>query len=128
PRPVVLPGFVTENRDFYRVDTALTVPQVDARTWELTVRGMVDRRLTFSFDDLLARPLRERDITLNCVSNEVGGPYVGTARWLGVPLAALLREAGLRPEADQIVARSAEGMTIGTPVATALDGRDTMLA
>ncbi|MCO8278070.1 molybdopterin-dependent oxidoreductase, partial [Actinoplanes sp. TRM 88003] len=123
------PGLdITPSADFYRVDTALTVPRVDPDTWTLRIHGMVGTELELSLDDLLRRPLIERDITLNCVSNEVGGPYIGTARWLGVPLAPLLREAGLRPEADQIVARSVEGMTIGTPVATALDGRDTMLA
>jgi DMSO/TMAO reductase YedYZ molybdopterin-dependent catalytic subunit len=121
------PAFTTANRDFYRVDTALTVPQVDARTWTLTVRGLVDRPATFTFDDLLRRPLRERDITLNCVSNEVGGPYVGTARWLGVPLAPLLREAGIRAGADQLVSRSVDGMTIGTPLDAVFDGRDAML-
>jgi DMSO/TMAO reductase YedYZ molybdopterin-dependent catalytic subunit len=121
------PGFVTANADFYRVDTALTVPRIDVDTWFLRIHGMVDRELELSFADLLERPLIERDITLNCVSNEVGGPYIGTARWLGVPLAPLLREAGLRSGADQVVARSAEGMTIGTPVETVLDGRDTML-
>ncbi|MCY1141585.1 sulfite oxidase [Actinoplanes sp. Pm04-4] len=124
----IAPGFTTPSADFYRVDTALTVPRVDPDTWTLRIHGMVGTELKLSLDDLLRRPLIERDITLNCVSNEVGGPYIGTARWLGVPLAPLLREAGLRPEADQIVARSVEGMTIGTPVATALDGRDTMLA
>jgi DMSO/TMAO reductase YedYZ molybdopterin-dependent catalytic subunit len=121
------PAYVTANRDFYRVDTALTVPQVDARTWRLTLRGAVDRPATFTFDDLLGRPLLERDITLNCVSNEVGGPYVGTARWLGVPLAPLLRDAGIRPGADQLVSRSVDGMTIGTPLSAVLDGRDAML-
>ncbi|MBU2668037.1 molybdopterin-dependent oxidoreductase [Actinoplanes bogorensis] len=124
----IAPDFTTPSATFYRVDTALTIPRVDPDTWELRIHGMVGTELKLSLDDLLKRPLIERDITLNCVSNEVGGPYIGTARWLGVPLAPLLREAGLRPEADQIVARSVEGMTIGTPVATALDGRDTMLA
>jgi DMSO/TMAO reductase YedYZ molybdopterin-dependent catalytic subunit len=121
------PGFVTTNADFYRVDTALTVPRIDPDTWSLRIHGMVDRELRLSLPDVLARPLIERDITLNCVSNEVGGPYAGTARWLGVPLAPLLREAAIRPGADQVVARSVDGMTIGTPVATVLDGRDTML-
>jgi DMSO/TMAO reductase YedYZ molybdopterin-dependent catalytic subunit len=123
----VAPGFVTPNADFYRVDTALTIPSIDVNTWSLRIHGMVDKELELSFDDLLKRPLIERDITLNCVSNEVGGPYVGTARWLGVPLAPLLKEAGVRQGADQIVARSVEGMSIGTPVETAFDGRDTML-
>ncbi|HEX8343936.1 MAG TPA: molybdopterin-dependent oxidoreductase [Actinoplanes sp.] len=121
------PGFVTANADFYRVDTALTVPRIDPANWSLRIHGMVDRETELSFADLLERPLIERDITLNCVSNEVGGPYIGTARWLGVPLAPLLREIGVRPDANQVVARSVEGMTIGTPVETVLDGRDTML-
>lgn len=120
-------GFVTANRDFYRVDTALTVPRVDVSTWRLRIKGMVGRPLELSFDDLLRRRLIERDITLNCVSNEVGGPYVGTARWLGVPLADLLREALVQAGADQVVARSVDGMTIGTPLSVVLDGRDAML-
>jgi DMSO/TMAO reductase YedYZ molybdopterin-dependent catalytic subunit len=121
-------GFYTRNADFYRVDTALTVPRIEVDGWRLRVRGMVDRPMELSFAELLGRDLTERDITLNCVSNEVGGPYVGTARWLGVPLAPLLREAGIRSGADQVVARSSEGMTIGTPVETVLDGRDAILA
>jgi DMSO/TMAO reductase YedYZ molybdopterin-dependent catalytic subunit/uncharacterized MnhB-related membrane protein len=121
------PGFVTTNADFYRVDTALTVPRIDVGTWSLRIHGMVEDEIELSFADLLDRPLMERDITLNCVSNEVGGPYIGTARWLGVPLAPLLKELGVKAGADQIVARSVEGMTIGTPVETVLDGRDTML-
>jgi DMSO/TMAO reductase YedYZ molybdopterin-dependent catalytic subunit len=121
------PGFTTPAGTFYRVDTALTVPRIDPSSWRLRIHGMVGHEAKLSLDDLLKRPLIERDITLNCVSNEVGGPYIGTARWLGVPLGPLLRELGLDPQADQIVARSTEGMSIGTPVTTALDGRDTML-
>ncbi|WBB79443.1 molybdopterin-dependent oxidoreductase [Micromonospora sp. WMMD882] len=122
------PDFHTRNADFYRVDTALTVPRLDPREWRLRLHGMVDRPVELRFDELLGRDLVERDITLSCVSNEVGGPYVGTARWLGAPLAPLLRAAGIRPGADQLVARSAEGMTIGTPLETVLDGRDVLLA
>ncbi|MGW5581482.1 molybdopterin-dependent oxidoreductase [Micromonospora chokoriensis] len=121
-------AFLTPNRDFYRVDTALTVPQVDAATWRLTLGGAVDRPRTWTFDDLLARGVLERDITLNCVSNEVGGPYIGTARWTGIPLAPLLREAGIRAGQNQLVSRSVEGMTIGTPLEAILDGRDALLA
>ncbi len=128
PPPETAPGFYTKNADFYRVDTALTVPQIDPNSWQLRIHGMVDHPMTLSLDQLLARPLIQRDITLNCVSNEVGGPYVGTARWLGAPLAALLKEAGVRSGADQVVARSIDGMTIGTPVATIMDGRPAMLA
>ncbi|CAA9246170.1 MAG: probable sulfite oxidase, partial [uncultured Corynebacteriales bacterium] len=120
--------YVTPNRSFYRVDTALVVPQVPTETWGLRVHGMVDRELNLSWDDLLARDLIERDITMTCVSNEVGGTLAGTARWLGAPLRALLEEAGVRPGADQIVGTSSDGMTIGTPTAVVLDGRDAMLA
>ncbi len=126
-----IPGiapFYTPNADFYRVDTALDVPVVDPATWRLRVHGMVDREIDLTFDDLLQLPTIERDITLTCVSNQVGGGYVGTARWIGVPLRTILDMAGVRPGADQIVSRSVDGMTIGTPTAVALDGRDAMLA
>ncbi len=126
--------FVTANEDFYRVDTALVVPKVDATRWRLRVHGKgVRRPVTYSFDDLLRRELIERDITLTCVSNEVGGPYVGNARWIGVRLADLLAECGVEPPsrggpADQLVARSVDGMTIGSPLEEVMDGRDAMLA
>ncbi|CAM5413761.1 oxidoreductase [Streptomyces spiroverticillatus] len=126
--------FVTPNKDFYRVDTALVVPKVDATAWKLTIHGKgVTRPLTPTYQDLLDRPLIERHITLTCVSNEVGGPYAGNARWIGVPLAALLKEAGVKPpsrggSADQLVARSVDGMTIGSPVEDLMDGRDALLA
>ena len=126
--------FTTPNRDFYRVDTALVVPRVDATTWKLRIHGDgVARPVTLSFDDLLRRELIERDITLTCVSNAVGGPYVGNARWTGVRLADLLAECGVLPPsrggpADQLVARSVDGMTIGSPVEDVMDGRDALLA
>ncbi|PKT68085.1 molybdopterin-binding oxidoreductase [Streptomyces populi] len=126
--------FTTPNSSFYRVDTALVVPKVDATTWRLRVHGQgVLRAATYSFDDLLRRELVERDITLTCVSNEVGGPYAGNARWIGVRLADLLAECGVKPPsrggpADQLVARSVDGMTIGSPVEDVMDGRDALLA
>jgi sulfite oxidase len=72
--------------------------------------------------------LVEADITLTCVSNEVGGPLVGNARWLGVPLKELLDEAGVHPDADQVIGRSVDGFTVGFPVEAALDGRDALVA
>ena len=120
--------FMTPNKSFYRVDTLLTVPKVDPRNWELRVHGMVDRELRLSLADLLDRRLVERDITLTCVSNEVGGPYVGNARWIGVPIAEILREAGVRTGADAVKSTSVDGLTIGTPLAALTDGRDAMFA
>ena len=92
-----LPGvepFFTPNNRFYRVDTALLAPAVMAEDWRLRVHGMVDRELTIGYRQLLERPLIERDVTLTCVSNTVGGQYIGNARWIGAPLADLLRGGG----------------------------------
>ncbi|SCE99026.1 DMSO/TMAO reductase YedYZ, molybdopterin-dependent catalytic subunit [Micromonospora chaiyaphumensis] len=123
-----LAPFVTPNREFYRIDTALVVPQVDPATWRLRIHGRVRRPLELSFDDLLARPMVERHITLACVSNEVGGDLIGNARWLGVPLRELLDEVEPEEGADQVVGRSVDGWTCGTPTAVLRDGRDALLA
>ena len=123
-----LEPFFTPNDRFYRVDTALLAPAVMAEDWSLRVHGMVDRELTLGYPQQLERPLIERDVALTCVSNTVGGRYVGNARWIGAPLADLLQEAGVHPGADQIVSRSVDGFTVGTPTAIVMDGRDAMLA
>lgn len=120
--------FRTSNASFYRVDTRLDVPVVNASDWTLTVDGDVDRPFSIDFAELLAMPMIERDITLTCVSNSVGGPYTGAARWLGVPLKDLLDRAGVRTRADQILSTDVDGMTISTPLALATDGRDAMIA
>ncbi len=115
------PSFLTPNANFYRIDTALVVPQVRAEDWTLRVHGMVDSELSLSYDDIRSRPLVERRVTLCCVSNPVGGPYVSTATFVGVELADLLEEAGVRPGARQLFSTSADGWTCGTPVGAALD-------
>ncbi len=125
--PGVTP-FVTPNRDFYRVDTALAIPALDAGTWRLRLHGQVERPVELTYADLLAMPSVERTITLTCVSNEVGGTLAGTATWLGVPLAAVLERAGVRPDADMLLSRSSDGFTASTPLAAVLDGRDALLA
>lgn len=123
-----LSPLITPTRDFYRIDEALVVPTVDLGTWRLRVTGMVDSPFTMTYDELLAQPLVERDITLSCVSNEVGGPLIGTARWLGVRLADLLARAGVEPGATQVVGRSVDRFTVGFPTTVAMDGRDAMVA
>ncbi|WP_433283391.1 molybdopterin-dependent oxidoreductase [Micromonospora sp. CA-244673] len=123
-----LAPFVTPNREFYRIDTALVVPQVDPATWRLRIHGRVRKPIELSFDDLLARPMVERYVTLACVSNEVGGDLIGNARWLGVPIRELLDEVEPEEGADQVVGRSVDGWTCGTPTAVLRDGRDALLA
>ena len=121
-------SFRTPNDQFYRIDTALVVPRVSTDDWTLTVDGDVDSPFELTFEELLAMPMVEADITLTCVSNEVGGPYVGGARWLGVRTRDLLERAGVRDSADQVLSRSTDGMTISTPVQALTDDRDALVA
>jgi DMSO/TMAO reductase YedYZ molybdopterin-dependent catalytic subunit len=120
--------FRTSNRSFYRVDTKLAVPLVDQGSWKLTIDGMVDRELSFTYDDLLGLPLEEHDITLTCVSNEVGGKLVGGARWLGVPVRALLEKAGVSGKADQLLSTDVDGFRISTPIGAVTDQRPALVA
>jgi DMSO/TMAO reductase YedYZ molybdopterin-dependent catalytic subunit len=119
---------ITPNEEFYLIDTALSPPQVNLEEWRLKVTGLVENPYEITFDELLARPLVERYVTLSCVSNSVGGSLVGHAKWLGVPLSLILDEAGLMPEAEQIVGRSVDGFTVGFPSTIPFDGRDALVA
>jgi DMSO/TMAO reductase YedYZ molybdopterin-dependent catalytic subunit len=123
-----LASYVTGNDEFYRIDTALVVPQLDPREWTLRIHGRVRHPYEITFADLLERPMLERYITLACVSNPVGGDLIGNARWLGTPVADLLAEADPLPGADQVVSRSVDGWTCGTPTEVLTDGRDALLA
>jgi DMSO/TMAO reductase YedYZ molybdopterin-dependent catalytic subunit len=120
--------WVVPNADFYRIDTALAVPQVPKDSWSLRIHGMVDREITLTFADLLERPTIERYITLSCVSNEVGGDLVGNALFQGVRFKDVLDEAGVQPGATQVVSRSIDGWTCGSPTSVIMDGRDAMIA
>jgi DMSO/TMAO reductase YedYZ molybdopterin-dependent catalytic subunit len=122
-------AFQTPTSDFYRVDTRVTLPIVSSSDWSLTIDGDVDQEVTLTLEDLFAMDVIERDITLTCVSNDVGGPYVGGARWLGVRLKDVLDRAGIaNTKADQLFSTDVEGFTTSTPIDLALDGRDAMIA
>lgn len=126
-----IPGLtptITPNRDFYRIDTALVIPDVDPATWSMDITGMVDRPYSLTYDELLALPMTEQVVTLSCVSNTVGGSLVGTAVWQGVRLADVLDAAGVQPGADQLVGRSVEGFTVGFPTEAVYDGRTALVA
>ena len=126
-----IPGLatvVTPNAEFYRIDTALIVPQVDPADWSLRIHGMVDREVRITWDELLAMPMQEADVTLACVSNEVGGSLIGNARWLGVPIRELLGRAGVDVDADMVLSTSVDGFTASTPLEALTDDRDALLA
>src|SRR5215472_11875096 len=128
PKVAGISQFITPNSQFYRVDTAIIVPEVDPAGWTLRIHGMVQREVTVSYAELLRRPLIEDYITLCCVSNPVGGPYISNAKWLGASLAALLREARPLAGADQLLCTSVDGFTSGTPLTVVMDGRDALVA
>ncbi|MEV2220491.1 molybdopterin-dependent oxidoreductase [Nocardia vinacea] len=126
-----LPGltpYLTSNSDFYRIDTALIVPQVSVDDWSLRIHGMVDHEIQLSWDDLAKRTPVETLLTLACVSNPVGGDLIGNASWRGYRLDELLAEAGPHPDADMVLSHSIDGFTAGSPLAVLTDGRDALLA
>ena len=104
------------------------VPLLRAENWKLRIHGMVDREVTITYADLLHGALVERDLTLMCVSNEVGGDLTSNARWLGLPIAALLKQAGPAANADMVLSKSSDGFTASTPLAVLTDGRDALFA
>ncbi|HEX9176186.1 MAG TPA: molybdopterin-dependent oxidoreductase [Mycobacterium sp.] len=128
PKDVALPSFVTDNADFYRIDTALLVPQVSRADWRLRIHGMVDRETTYSFDDLTAFEVVEKAVTLTCVSNPVGGDLIGNAVWRGYRVRDLLARVGIHRDADMVLSTSTDGFTAGTPVEALTDGRESLLA
>lgn len=121
--PIIVP-----NADFYRIDTALSIPRIDLQEWTLSVTGMVDRPYTIGYAELLDMRMVERDVTLSCVSNRVGGGLVGNARWQGVPLKEILDRAGVTEGAEQLVGRSVDEFTVGFPVEAVYDGREALVA
>ncbi|WP_066913497.1 molybdopterin-dependent oxidoreductase [Mycobacterium interjectum] len=128
PNGVALPSFVTPNADFYRVDTALVVPQLSRGEWRLRIHGMVDHEATYSFDDLARFDAVQTVTTLTCVSNPVGGNLISNGVWTGYRLADLLAAAGVHADADMVLSTSIDGFTAGTPVQVLTDGRAALLA
>ncbi|NYE96722.1 DMSO/TMAO reductase YedYZ molybdopterin-dependent catalytic subunit [Psychromicrobium silvestre] len=119
---------VTGNQQFYRIDTALSVPVVNPDDWQLKVTGLVDREVTLNLSELLSQPMVERYVTIACVSNEVGGDLIGNARWLGWPVRELLARAGVKSGADMVLSRSTDGFTASTPLEAMTDQRDALIA
>ncbi len=128
PKGVALPSFITSNDKFYRIDTALLVPQVSRNDWRLRIHGMVDREITYSFDDLQAFEVIQKVVTLTCVSNPVGGDLISNATWTGYRVRDLLARLGVYSDADMVLSTSVDGFTAGTPVEALTDERDALLA
>jgi DMSO/TMAO reductase YedYZ molybdopterin-dependent catalytic subunit len=127
PAPGVTP-WITPNGDFYRIDTALSVPEINADDWELRIHGLVEQEVRLTFQDLLDADLIESHVTLTCVSNPVGGNLAGNARWLGLPIREVLKRARPKDGADMVLSTSIDGFSASTPLEVLQDDRDAMLA
>ena len=125
--PGVAP-WLTPNNDFYRIDTALSVPEINAQDWELRIHGMVEQEVTITFQDILDAGLIESHVTLTCVSNPVGGSLAGNAKWLGMPIRDVLKMARPKAGADMVLSTSIDGFSASTPLEVLQDDRDAMLA
>jgi DMSO/TMAO reductase YedYZ molybdopterin-dependent catalytic subunit len=123
-----LASVVTPNDAFYRIDTALIVPEIDPADWSLRIHGLVEREVVITWNELLALPLEESYTTLACVSNPVGGDLIGNALWLGYPIRELLARARPSAEADMVLSRSVDGFTASTPLEVLTDDRNAILA
>jgi DMSO/TMAO reductase YedYZ molybdopterin-dependent catalytic subunit len=120
--------FLVPNEQFYRIDTALVVPQLDTATWSLRVWGEVEQEVTLDWKTLLQQKLEQHMVTLTCVSNEVGGDLAGNAMWIGWPVRNLLAMAKPKAGADMVLSRSSDGFTAGTPLEALTDDRNALIA
>ncbi len=100
---------LTSNDRFYRVDINAAPPSINAKQWTLTVDGLVDRPSDLSLDELRARPAISQAITLECISNPLGGDLISTTRYTGIQLKALMNELGLQPGAQALFVSSYDG-------------------
>jgi DMSO/TMAO reductase YedYZ molybdopterin-dependent catalytic subunit len=118
----------TPNSKFYLIHTAIAVPTIEPDDYVLRIHGMVDNELNLTYKQLSSRQVTEAWITLNCVSNQVGGDLIGNAWWSGVKISDILAQAGVQAGADAVLQTSADGWTCGTPIAALTDERSAMLA
>ena len=101
---------------FYRIDINPIVPEVDSKSWNLTIKGLVEKPLTINYDQIKAMPSVEEYVTLECISNKIGGDLISTALWKGVRLSYLLDKAAIKPNVKYVVFRCADGYDVGIPI------------
>jgi DMSO/TMAO reductase YedYZ molybdopterin-dependent catalytic subunit len=120
---------ITDNRVFYRVDIDPIPPQLDFNQWSLKITGKVNGPLTLSKDSLMAMQTNDEFVTLECVSNTINPPgaLISNAKWTGVPLSAVLSQAGVASDAEYVVFHCADGYTVGIPLDLAMKS-DALLA
>lgn len=103
---------ITPNDEFYLMSSH-GEPAVDAEKWSLTIDGLVEHPLRFSYDEIRQLTSYETTLTLECISNSVGGGLIGNAQWRGTLLRPLLDRAGIKPQAKYAALYAAEGYSTG---------------
>jgi DMSO/TMAO reductase YedYZ molybdopterin-dependent catalytic subunit len=114
---------LTDNADFYRVDINLTPPSIAADSRRLKLGGLVGHPRELTLDEIRARPSISQIITLECISNPVGGDLIGTSRWTGVSIAELLRDLDIKPDARALAFLAADGFHESHTLADVRDPR-----
>lgn len=112
---------VTPSDNFYRVDVNIFPPNVDSSTWVVPITGLVSNPLSLDYSQLLAMESVEQYNTLECVSNDVGGDLISTAKWTGVKFSDILAQAGVMPNATYVVFKATDGYSVGIPLTKAMD-------
>ncbi|RPJ31187.1 MAG: hypothetical protein EHM25_03945 [Nitrosopumilales archaeon] len=112
----LLASEVTPTYLFYRIDINPIVPQVDSKSWNLSIKGLVEKPLTINYDQIKSMPSVEEYVTLECISNKIGGDLISTALWKGVSLSYLLDKAAIKPNVRYVVFRCADGYDVGIPI------------
>jgi DMSO/TMAO reductase YedYZ molybdopterin-dependent catalytic subunit len=118
-RPL-LDSEITPTDLFYRIDKNPVAPQVNAQTWNLTVKGLVEKPFTINYKELRDMPSVQEFATLECVSNKIGGDLISTALWKGIHLKDLLEKAHVKPNSKYIVFRCYDGYDVGIPLERAM--------
>jgi DMSO/TMAO reductase YedYZ molybdopterin-dependent catalytic subunit len=117
---------ITPNDEFY-VTSYRSPPTIRLNNWSLSITGLLERPVRLTYDQLLTRPAVAQVVTLECVGNTVGGEFISTAEWEGIPLRALLEEAGVKAGAYDVVFRAADGYSDSIRLDRAMAG-DVLLA
>jgi DMSO/TMAO reductase YedYZ molybdopterin-dependent catalytic subunit len=87
---------ITPVANFYLVSKNINDPQVDGTAWRLSIGGLVDKPLKLSLSDLRGLPSTTEYATLECISNDVGGPQISTGSFKGVQMSDLIALASPR--------------------------------
>jgi DMSO/TMAO reductase YedYZ molybdopterin-dependent catalytic subunit len=107
---------ITPVGNFYVVSKNFSDPTVDARSWSLRVGGLVERPTRLSLSELRALAGTSEYVTMECISNNVGGDLMSTGSFTGVRLSDLIAMAGPKPQGTWAAFTARDGYTESLPI------------